>query len=345
MDAHKTTREKGKLIALALLAAVLALGAYVIYRLDTDPRTDDAYAFAHTISVTPEVSGYIVDLAVKDSQRVKRGDVLFIVDQAPHRETLAKAKAALTALDAEIDLASRAVAAQTFAAGAAKDALAQAEVMLRQSRVTYERLAPLRKQGYASAEQVDQARAAMEAAAATRDAAKSQALAAQSAISGVDALVARRHVTLADIALAEINLEHTVVRAPCDGIIASLRTSQGAFAAAGRPVFTLINTEQWFVFANFRETELQAITQGRTAKVYLLADSAKTFSATVESVGFGVLPDDGGVVLEGLPMVKRSINWVRVAQRFPVKLLVHDPDPELFRVGASAVVILQDAGK
>ncbi len=132
----------------------------------------------------------------------------------------------------------------------------------------------------------------------------------------MDALVARRNVAMADIALAEINLEHTVVRAPCDGIVTSLRTSKGAFAAAGRPVFTLINTEQWFVFANFRETELQAITQGRPAKVYLLADNAKHFSATVESVGFGVLPDDGGLVLEGLPMVKRSINWVRVAQPY-----------------------------
>ena len=345
MDTHKTTSGKGKLAALALLAAVLILGAYVIYRLDTAPRTDDAYAFAHTISVTPEVSGYITDLPVKDSQRVQKNDVLFVVDQAPHRETLAKAKAALTVLDAEITLATRAVTAQAFSAKAAKEAQARAEVALRQARVTYERVAPLRKQGYASAEQVDQARAAMNAAEATRDAAASEALAAESAISGVDALVARRSVALADIALAEINLEHTVVRAPCDGIVTSLRTSKGAFAAAGRPVFTLINTEQWFVFANFRETELQTISRGRPAKVYLLADSAKHFSATVESVGFGVLPDDGGVILEGLPMVKRSINWVRVAQRFPVKLLVHDPDPELFRIGASAVAILQDEGK
>lgn len=345
MDTHETTRGKGKMAVLALLAAVLVLGAYVIYRLDTAPRTDDAYVFAHTINVTPEVSGYIVDLPVKDSQRVKNGDVLFVVDPAPHRETLAKAKAALAALDAEIDLASRAVAAQTFSAGAAKDALSQAEVVLRQARVTYERLAPLRKQGYASAEQVDLARTAVEAATATRDAAKSQAMAAQSAISGVEALVARRNVVLADIALAEINLEHTTVRAPCDGIVTGLRTSKGAFAAAGRPVFTLINTEQWFVFANFRETELRAIPQGRKAKVYLLADSAKNFSATVESVGFGVLPDDGGLVLEGLPVIKRSINWVRVAQRFPVKLLVHDPDPGLFRIGASAVVVLRDMDK
>ena len=341
----KTTPQKNgksKLVVMALLAAAVILGVYVIYRLDTAPRTDDAYVYAPTISVAPEVSGYIVELPVKDNQAVKKGDVLFRIDPNPYRETLAKARAALVVLDEEIKLASRGVAAQTFSAGAAKEALEQAEVAVRQARSTYERLAPLKAKGYASAEQVDQARSALNAATAQRNAAKAQAAGAEAAITGVDALVARRGVALADIALAEINLEHAVVRAPCDGIVASLRTSAGAFAAAGRPVFTLINTEQWYVVANFRETELSAIFAGRPAKVYLLADSSRHFAATVDSVGFGVLPDDGGVVIEGLPIVKRSINWVRVAQRFPVKFLVHDPDPALFRVGASAVAILQD---
>ena len=341
METKQEKSGRSKVVVLVLLAVAVLLGGYVIYRLDTAPRTDDAYAFAHTISITPEVSGYITDLPVKDSQAVKKGDVLFIIDPRPYQDTLAKAEAALTVLDAEIKLTARAVEAEGFNAAAAKNALEQAEVALSQSRSTYERLAPLQKQGYASAEQVDLARTALKAAEAQRNAAAAQAAAAEYAVSGVDALVAQRNVALADIALAKLNLEHAVVRAPCDGIISGLRTSVGAFAAAGRPVFTLINTEQWFVFANFRETELSSIRKGQPATVYLLADSSRSFSATVEAVGFGVLPDDGGVVIEGLPMVKRSINWVRVAQRFPVKFLVHDPDPELFRIGASAVAILQ----
>lgn len=332
-----------KAALLALLAVAVILGVYVIHRLDTAPRTDDAYAYAPTINVAPEVSGYIVELPVRDNQAVKKGDVLFVIDPGPHRETLAKAKAGMVVLDEEIRQASKLVTAQTFTANAAKEALEQAEVAVRQARSSYERLAPLKTKGYASAERVDQARSALNAAIAQRNAAVAQAAGAEAAISSVDALVARRNVALADIALAEINLEHTVVRAPCDGIIASLRTSAGAFVAAGRPVFTLINTEEWYVVANFRETELNAITAGRAATVYLLADSSRRFAATVDSVGFGVLPDDGGVVIEGLPIVKRSINWVRVAQRFPVKFLVRDPDPALFRVGASAVAILQDS--
>ncbi|RUK71833.1 hypothetical protein ELP71_10310 [Shigella sonnei] len=64
-------------------------------------------------------------------------------------------------------------------------------------------------------------------------------------------------------------------------------------------------------------------------------------SAEVDSIGYGVLPDDGGLVLGGLPKVSRSINWVRVAQRFPVKIMVDKPDPEMFRIGASAVANLE----
>jgi multidrug efflux system membrane fusion protein len=93
------------------------------------------------------------------------------------------------------------------------------------------------------------------------------------------------------------------------------------------------------VVANFRESELRNIRPGTPTTVYLMTNSDERFQGTVESIGYGVLPDDGGSVIEGLPRVKRTINWVRVAQRFPVRILVTDPDPELFRIGASAVVI------
>ncbi len=335
----------GKIIPLALLAAALALGVYVVWWLDTSPRTDDAYVFAHTVKVTPEVSGTIIDMPVKDSQFVKKGGVLFQIDPAPYTEILAKAEAAMKVLDEQIILASRAVSAQEFSAGTAKINVDNAEIALAQARSTYQRLAPLLKNGYASAEQVEQARTALNAATALRDAAVSQASAAEAAVSSVAALEAQRDVVRADISLARINLERATVRAPFDGIVTALRTSEGAFASAGFPTFTLINTEHWFVFANFRETELPAIRKGQAATVYLLTDSSKRFAGTVESVGFGVLPDDGGLILEGLPKVSRSINWVHVAQRFPVKILVHDPDPELFRIGASAVAILKDAEK
>ena len=75
-----------------------------------------------------------------------------------------------------------------------------------------------------------------------------------------------------------------------------------------------------------------------------MSDTSKHFDGVVESVSYGVLPEDGGLVLEGLPRVQRSINWVHVSQRIPVRIRIPAPDPELFRVGVSAVAILRRGG-
>lgn len=153
-----------------------------------------------------------------------------------------------------------------------------------------------------------------------------QAQQASAAVSGVDALVAQRAEVEAQIAIAELNLEYTEVRAPFDGRVASLRTTVGQFASALKPVFTLIDTRHWYVVANFRETDLKGVRAGMPATVYLTSDTGKRFGGTIDSISYGVLPDDGGVVLDGLPRVARSINWVHVSQRFPVKIAVRDPD-------------------
>ncbi|TJZ69357.1 multidrug transporter subunit MdtN [Chitiniphilus eburneus] len=328
---------RGKLIAILLVVAALLLALYVIWRVDTAPRTDDAYAYADTINVAPEVSGRIVEMAVKENQAVKKGDLLFRIDQRPYRQTLAKARAALLALDKEIGLTQRSVDAQKYGADAAIASVERARLAARQANDTLERMAPLLGKGYVAAEQVDQARTAARAAQAQLLAAQHDAQRATAGIGGVDALVARREVARAEIALAELNLDYTIVRAPFDGRVTGLSTTAGQFAAAGHPVFTLIDSSHWYVVANFRETELSNIRPGSPAQVYLMSDSGRHFNGTVESVGFGVFPDDGGATVAGLPRVGRSINWVRVAQRFPVRIKVEGADPALFRIGTSAV--------
>lgn len=333
---------KGLPIALLLLAVGILLLVYILWHVNTSPRTDDAYVYADTINVTPEVSGHIVELLVTDNQLVKAGDVLFRIDPRPFENDLAKARAGLEALDREIELAGRGVAAQRLNAGAASAEQKRADAMVNQARQTLNRLAPLLKSGFASAEQVDQARTALHSAEAAQAAAALQAQSAHSAVSGVEALVAKREMALADIALAELQLEYATVRAPFEGRVIGLRTTIGQFAAAGRPLFTLADTRNWYIFANFRETDLDKMKPGSRATVYILADSSKEFTATVESVGYGVHPDDGGLIIDGLPRVQRSINWVRIAQRFPVRFHVDAPDPELFRIGASAVVLIEE---
>ncbi|EJJ4225512.1 multidrug transporter subunit MdtN [Salmonella enterica] len=330
-----------KLPALLLVLLVVIALIFVIWRVDSKPATDDAYVSADTIDVVPEVSGRIVELAVVDNQQVKQGDLLFRIDPRPYEASLAKAQASLAALDKQIMLTQRSVDAQKFAAGSVEATVAKARAAARQANDTLKRTEPLLSQGFVSAEDVDRARTAQRASEADLNAVLLQAQQAASAVSGVDALVAQRVAIQADIALTKLHLEMATVRAPFDGRVVSLKTSIGQFASAMKPIFTLIDTRHWYVVANFRETELKNIHTGTIATLRLMSDSGKTFSGKVDSIGYGVLPDDGGIILGGLPRVSRSINWVRVAQRFPVKIMVDKPDPEMFRIGASAIASLE----
>lgn len=337
---QKLKKTTGPLIVILVLLVTTAIALYVVWWLDSSPRTDDAYAYADTISVTAEVSGRIIDLPVRDNQLVKKGDLLFRIDPQPFELTLAKARAALTALEKEIGLMERSIAAQEYGAQAAQNQVETASAARKQARATLDRLEPLLQEGFVSAEQVDLARTALAQAETQEAAAIAAAKSAEAAVTGVDALIAQIAVLKVEIAMAELQLEYTVVRAPCDGRISGLHTTAGQFTAAGHPVFTLINTENWYILANFRETDFRHIRRGAAATVYLMSDTGKKFSAVIDSSSYGVYPDDGGLTLNGLPVVKRSINWVRVAQRFPVKFKVNDPDGELFRIGASAIVVI-----
>ncbi|WP_223533463.1 MULTISPECIES: multidrug transporter subunit MdtN [unclassified Pseudomonas] len=329
-----------RLIVLVLLGLTLVMLLWVVWRLDTTPRTDDAYVYADTINVTPEVSGSIEELAVRENQQVKQGDVLLRIDVRVYQDVLDQAQASLQALNKEIILSQRQVDAQQFNSEAVTASVERAKAAAAQSADTLRRMEPLLKPGYVSAEQVDQARTAAKSARAELNAALLQAKQAAAAVSGVDALVSKRAVIQAEIARAELDLEHSVVRAPFDGLIVGLTTSNGQFAAAGHPLFSLIDTRRWYVVANFRETELDKIRNGSRSTLYLMGNSGRTFSGTVDSIGFGVFPDDGGAQAAGLPKVARTINWVRVAQRFPVRIRVDKPDPNLFRIGASAVALI-----
>jgi len=325
---------------LIVLAALLLLG-YVLWQTETRPSTDDAYVYADTIDVVPEVNGRIVEMPVRDNQWVKQGDLLIRIDARPYQDALDQARARLVTLNHQIGLTQRSVNAQQYEAASAVASVERARAQATQSNDTLQRLEKLLAKGYVSVEAVDQARTAQRSTAAELNASRLQAQRASAAVSGVDALVAQRAEVEAQISLAELNLEFTEVRAPFDGRIASLRTTVGQFASAYKPIFTLIDTRHWYVVANFRETDLKGIKAGTSATLYLLGDTGKRFQGRVDSLSFGVLPDDGGTVIEGLPRVQRTINWVRVSQRFPVKISVQDPDPELFRIGASAVAVLR----
>jgi multidrug efflux system membrane fusion protein len=326
---------------IVLVVAILAVAAliYALVLINNAPRTDDAYAHADTIGVAAQVAGRIVELKARDNASVRKGDVLFVIDPTPYSLDVDRLRAQLATLEQQIILTQRQVDAQKHAASASGASVARAADNMAQKRSTLQRLEPLLADEYVSKEQVDQARTASKAASQDLAAARYDHQRALSAVSGADALVAQKAELAAAIARADYQLQQTVVRAPFDGRVVDLKIAVGEYATAGRPMFTLIDTHAWYVIANFRETELAHIRPGAAARVYLMSAPDKQFRGVVESLGWGVLPDEGGSS-QGLPRVPRSINWVHVAQRFPVKIRVTDPADELFRIGASAVAIV-----
>jgi len=142
---------------------------------------------------------------------------------------------------------------------------------------------------------------------------------------------------------ARYDLGNCRILCPFDARVTNLTISEGAYAHVGQQIFTLIDARTWWAVANFREGQLNRVTPGMRADVYVLSRPNVRFSGVVDSVGFGVTPDADvvGRLAPGLPDVQRTLNWVRLASRFPVRVRVTDPSPELFRVSGSAVVILR----
>ena len=140
----------------------------------------------------------------------------------------------------------------------------------------------------------------------------------------------------AQLAQAELDLGYCRVRAPFSGKVVNLNISLGEFAHAGTPLFTLVDTGTWYVVANFRETQLPNIGEGSPAEVFLHFTRGKRFHGQVVGPGWAVAPEYGGSAM-GLPNVPRNLDWVRLAQRFPVRIQIDNPD-DSFRIGASAVV-------
>src|ERR1700745_2498666 len=143
--ASKTSKRKWP--AIVLVVVTLLLGLFFIRQLDHAPRTDDAYVYADTIDVVPEVNGRIVELPVHDNQAVKQGDLLFRIDPRPYQDALTRGKASLVALDRQIELTQRTVNAQQYNAESVRAAVERARAAANQASDTLHRMAPLLPQG------------------------------------------------------------------------------------------------------------------------------------------------------------------------------------------------------
>jgi multidrug efflux system membrane fusion protein len=204
----------------------------------------------------------------------------------------------------------------------AKADLAALDRQIAQADSTLRRLEPLLPKKFTTAENVDEARTKL------------------------TTLQAQREGVLATINLEELHLSYCKVIAPFSGRVINLNISAGAHVTTGVPVFSMLDTSKWYVIANFREAEVRHMAPGSEAVVYLSSAPNQRFRGRVQGIGWAVKPEgEIDLPLSGVPYVKRELNWVRVAQRFPVRIEVENPDQDLFRMGASAVAIIKGAPK
>ena len=227
--------------------------------------------------------------------------------------------------------------------------LKRVEPLLPQQFVTTDSVEQARTQRASALAALNEARARKQAAVATLASTRAQHVAtgaalrqarserarAEDAIGQYEGINARIAAAEAAVHSAELDLSYCTVRAPFTGLVVNMNISNGAFARAGVEVFTLVDTSTWYVVANFRETQLRHIPADAPVDVYLQSQPSKHFRGTVVGLGWAVLPENGTSV-NGLPRVERSLDWIRLAARFPIRIKVDNPD-DSFRIGASAV--------
>lgn len=304
--------------------------------------SEDAVIGGNVVKISSEVPGRIASINVTENSRVKKGDLLFTIDPYIYRLQVDQARADLQMAEAAMDTQHRNVIAEKSNSGITNDQIVAARTNLQLATQTLARLLPLETKGYVTKQQVDDARTIKRNAEVMLQQALKQSVAAEALVSNTDSTEALVSARRAALAIAERMLKHTEIRAPHDGLVVGLQTSSGEYVIPDQVIFTLIDTQQWHASAYYRETDLRNIKIGSCATVYVLADRNKMMTGRVQGIGWGVQSDEQINIPRSLPYVPKSLNWVRVEQRFPVRIMLENPPPELMRIGATAVTIVRN---
>jgi p-hydroxybenzoic acid efflux pump subunit AaeA len=254
------------LITLCLLGLAIVMGRKLWTHYMDSPWTRDGRVRADVANIASDVSGLVTEVAVKDNQYVKRGEVLFRVDPDRYRH-----------------------------------ALAQAQAVVEQRKVMLEM-----KRGQATR------RAQLDDEVVSRENREDTDLIAASARADYDDAVAQRD-------LAQLNLERTAVRAPVDGWVSNLLVRPGDFAQAGAPKLALIDRNSYWVYGYFEEHKLALMHVGDPAEVRMLG-TRTVLQGHIESIARGITDRDNPTDVRLLANVNPSFNWVRLAQRVPVRI-------------------------
>jgi membrane fusion protein (multidrug efflux system) len=338
-----TRKRKGLFLALASGIALVGGGSWT-YETTFAGRhvsTDNAYVEAESAQVTALTGGPVAEVRVVDTQSVKKGDVLVVLDDTDRRLELEQAESALGQIERRV----RAYQANNGALSgqiAAREAdLVRAKAELQRAQVEYDRRKPLAGSGAVSGEELTSFKTGLEAAQAAYAQAQANLTAAQGAHAANDALISgvpleqNPEVTAARerVEQARVALDRTIVRAPVDGVVTTRAVQVGQMVQPGTPLMKVVPVQQAYVNANFKEVQLRDVRIGQPAVLTSdLYGSKIVYHGRV--VGFS---GGTGAAMAIVPAQNATGNWIKVVQRLPVRISLdpHELAAHPLKVGLS----------
>lgn len=342
------------------IAAVLVLFKYWDYV--ANPWTRDGQVRAYVVQIAPRLSGPIVRLPIQDNQFVKAGDLLFEIDPRTFQASLDQAQAQLDqtggnvdALEKQIEAAKAAVLANKAASEQAKTGISQMDATIEKNKADYERQQTLLPKKATSQKALQRAKANYEISLQQKKAAEAGYRKAQAALAESRATLAevqaqlvvfgksnpQLRAALAAVQQAELNLEFTKVKAPVDGYVTNLTLRLGSQAVANQPMLALIDVNSFWVSGFFKENRVRNIQAGGRALVTLMTYPDRPIEGRVTSIGWGIAQQDGSTGADLLPNISPTFEWIRLAQRVPVRIeLTNVPSDVKLRVGTTCSVLV-----
>jgi multidrug resistance efflux pump len=347
----------GLIVLIAVFVVAIKYWDYI-----TNPWTRDGQVRALVIQITPRVSGPLVKLPVTDNQFVKAGDLLFEIDQRTFEADLEQAHANLANTRDQIDALAQQVEAAQADVEAAEATIKQSEAAIKaytgrvvESKKEYKRQKTLDKQGATSKRAVETARANWVAYINQKANAEAQLMQMQASLSEAKANLAKARADLgapgdenaqvrlaqASVREAELNLEFTKQLAPVDGYVTNLNLRLGSQAVENQPIMALVDVNSYWVDGFFRENYIEDIRKGDRAIITLMSYPDKPLEGRVDSLGWGIAQQDGSTGFDLLPNISPTFEWIRLAQRVPVRIhLTKVPEDVKLRVGTTASVLV-----
>jgi membrane fusion protein, multidrug efflux system len=316
------------LIPILILAILMMTGLWYWHHEKLFPSTNDAYVQADTVDIAPQVTGRVLAVNVNENQAIKKGQTLFLIDPKPFALAVNKASAQLERIKQQLQ-------ASQMAVNSANAKLNQAQAELVNAKAETARILIMVKKGFASKSAGDNATKNLSVAKATVMSAQNQLEQAEHERGKKGKNNAQLKEAQTALAQAKLNLSYTNVRAPESGFIENTSLHKGSSVNAYQPVFALVENNVWWVDANFKETDIERIQKGQPVLINLDMYSHHTFHGKVLS-----LSASSSSSFSLLPPQNASANWVKVTQRFPVRILMTDGNSRTFplRIGASATV-------